>query len=92
MKKILVLGAGLVSRPGVNYLLEQKGLAVTVASRTVSKAEKLVRGHANGRAAAVDVENDAALAALVKEHDIVISLLPWIHHVKVAGLCLERLG
>ncbi len=90
MNKILVLGAGLVSRPGVNYLLEQMNLTVTVASRTVSKAEKLVKGHANGRAVAVDVENEAALAALVKEHDIVISLLPWIHHVKVASLCLEH--
>jgi saccharopine dehydrogenase-like NADP-dependent oxidoreductase len=90
MKKILVLGAGLVSRPGVHYLLEQRGLAVTVASRTVSKAEKLVEGHAGGRAVAVDVENDAALAALVKVNDIVISLLPWTHHVKVAGLCLEH--
>ncbi len=89
MNKILVLGAGLVSRPGVNYLLA-KGLPVTVASRTVSKAEKLVKGYANGRAAAVDVENDAALAALVQEHDMVISLLPWIHHVKVADLCLQR--
>jgi len=89
MKKILVLGAGLVSRPGVNYLLEQKNLSITVASRTVSKAEKLVKGHENGRAQAVDVENDEALAALIKEHDIVISLLPWIHHVKVAGMCLE---
>jgi len=90
MKKILVLGAGLVSRPGVNYLLSQKNLSVTVASRTVSKAEKLVKGHANGKAAAVDVENDQALAALIREHDIVISLLPWIHHVKVAGMCLEH--
>jgi len=90
MKKILVLGAGLVSRPGVNYLLGQKDLSVTVASRTVSKAEKLVKGHANGKAAAVDVENDQALAALIKEHDIVISLLPWIHHVKVANMCLEH--
>jgi len=90
MNKILVLGAGLVSRPGVNYLLEQKNLSVTVASRTVSKAEKLVKGHANGRAAAVDVENDQALAALIKEHEIVISLLPWIHHVKVANMCLEH--
>lgn len=90
MKKILVLGAGLVSRPGVNYLLGQKNLAVTVASRTVSKAEKLVKGHANGKAAAVDVENDQALAALIKDHDIVISLLPWIHHVKVANMCLEH--
>jgi saccharopine dehydrogenase-like NADP-dependent oxidoreductase len=74
----------------VNYLLEQRSLSVTVASRTVSKAEKLVKGHANGRAVAVDVENDQALAALVREHDIVISLLPWIHHVKVAGMCLEN--
>jgi saccharopine dehydrogenase (NADP+, L-glutamate forming) len=90
MNRILVLGAGLVSRPGVNYLLEQKRLSVTVASRTVSKAEKLVTGHANGKAAAIDVEDDRALAALIKEHDIVISLLPWIHHVKVANLCLEH--
>ncbi|MEI6613524.1 MAG: saccharopine dehydrogenase C-terminal domain-containing protein [Chrysiogenales bacterium] len=90
MKKILVLGAGLVSRPGVNYLLEQKNLTVTVASRTVSKAEKLVKGHGNGKAAAIDVENDRELAALISKHDIVISLLPWIHHVKVANLCLEH--
>ena len=90
MKKILVLGAGLVSRPGVNYLLEQKNLTVTVASRTVSKAEKLVKGHGNGKAAAVDVENDRELAVLISNHDIIVSLLPWIHHVKVANLCLEH--
>jgi saccharopine dehydrogenase (NADP+, L-glutamate forming) len=90
MKKILVLGAGLVSRPGVNYLLGQKNLTVTVASRTVSKAEKLVKGHKNGKAAAIDVENDRELAALIRDHDIIISLLPWIHHVKVANLCLEQ--
>ena len=90
MKKILVLGAGLVSRPGVDYLLGQKNLSVTVASRTVSKAEKLVKGHSNGRAVAVDVENDRDLAALIRDHDIIISLLPWIHHVKVATLCLEN--
>jgi saccharopine dehydrogenase (NADP+, L-glutamate forming) len=90
MKKILVLGAGLVSRPGVEYLLGRNNLAVTVASRTLSKAEKLVKGHNNGKAAAVDVENDRELAALIRDHDIVISLLPWIHHVKVANLCLEQ--
>lgn len=90
MNKILVLGAGLVSRPGVHYLLEQQGLQVTVASRTVSKAENLVQGHANGRALAVNVEDEKELAALIAGNDIVISLLPWIHHVKVAGLCLEH--
>ncbi len=89
MNKILVLGAGLVSRPGVRYLLERAGLEVTVASRTVSKAEALVAGSANGRAAAVDVENESELAALVGSHDLAISLLPWTHHLRVADLCLK---
>lgn len=89
MKKILVLGAGLVSRPGVHYLLNQPELEVTVASRTLSKAEELVKGFPNGKAKQVNVENHDALADLVKDSDIVISLLPWIHHLKVAELCIE---
>jgi len=89
MKKILVLGAGLVSRPGVHYLLNQPELEVTVASRTVSKAEELVKGFPNGKAKQVNVEDYEALAQVIKENDIVISLLPWIHHLKVAELCVE---
>ena len=42
MKKILILGAGLVAKPLVRYLLDQPDYAVTVASRTVSKAIKLM--------------------------------------------------
>jgi len=40
MKKVLVLGAGLVARPLVRYLLD-KDYEVTCASRTVAKAEAL---------------------------------------------------
>ena len=61
MKKVLVLGAGLVSRPLVRYLLDH-GYAVTVASRTVAKAEKLVAGHENGRALALNVDDVEAIA------------------------------
>ena len=89
MKKILVLGAGLVSRPGVTYLLQQKGMQVTVASRTVSKAEKLIKGYRNGKALPINVDNHDQLAGLIKDHDIIISLLPWTHHLKVASLCAE---
>ena len=89
MKKILVLGAGLVSRPGVRYLLDS-GLPVTVASRTVSKAEKLVEGYENGTALELVVENEELLKKLILDNDIVVSLLPWIHHQKVAKLCLEN--
>lgn len=90
MKKILVLGAGLVSKPGVRYLLDQENLFVTVASRTVSKAEALVEGYENGKAVALLVDNTDELVGLIQKHDIVISLLPWIHHLKVARLCLEH--
>jgi saccharopine dehydrogenase (NADP+, L-glutamate forming) len=89
-KKILVLGAGLVSKPGVTYLLNHKNLIVTVASRTVSKAENLVKGFDSGIAQQVNVQDVDALERLVKEHDIVISLLPWVHHLKVADLCIKH--
>lgn len=89
-KKILILGAGLVSKPGVTYLLENKNLKVTVASRTVSKAEALVKDFANGIARQVNVENIEELEKLVKENDIMISLLPWVHHLKVADLCIKN--
>jgi len=89
--KILVLGAGLVSKPGVTYLLKNKDLTVTVASRTVSKAEKLVKGFNNGVAHQLNVEeNLAGLENLIKENDIIVSLLPWVHHMKVADLCIQH--
>ena len=47
----------------VRYLLDQPDFHVTVASRTVSKAEALVAGPPNGRALAVDSDDPAALEA-----------------------------
>ncbi len=88
-KKILILGAGLVSRPGVTYLLNNRDLTVTVASRTVGKVEKLVEGFANGIAKQVLIDDVKAVENLIKENDIIISLLPWVHHLKVADLCLK---
>jgi saccharopine dehydrogenase-like NADP-dependent oxidoreductase len=89
MNRILVLGAGLVSRPGVQYLLKNQNLNVTCASRTVSKAEKLVEGFSNGKALPINVKNTDELADLIKQNDIIVSLLPWVHHQKVADLCIE---
>lgn len=89
MKKILVLGAGLVSKPGVTYLLKNN-LPVTVASRTVSKAEKLVEGFDNGTALQLLVENQDELEKLIQENDIIVSLLPWVHHIKVATMCIKN--
>ncbi len=89
MKKILVLGAGLVSRPMVRYLLDVPDFEVVVASRTVSKAQELVGTHPRGKAIALLVDDDAALGRLVGESDLAVSLLPYTYHVKVANHCLK---
>ncbi|MBL7135141.1 MAG: saccharopine dehydrogenase NADP-binding domain-containing protein [Candidatus Marinimicrobia bacterium] len=89
MKNVLVLGAGLVSRPLVRYLLDEPEFHVKVASRTVSKAEKLIQGHPRGNAQALNVKDTEQLRDLIKECDIAISLLPYTYHVKVAEMCIE---
>ena len=89
MKKVLVLGAGLVSKPLVDYLLNQPDFHVTVASRTVSKAEKLVGDHPRGKALPLNVTNTGELKKLISDADLAISLVPYAHHVTVANLCIE---
>ena len=88
--KILVLGAGMISRPLVRYLLDQPGFSVTMASRTVSKAEKIINGHPDGTAISLNVSDNALLEKLVSESDLTVSLLPYIYHVKVAKLCIKH--
>ncbi len=90
MKKILVLGAGMVSKPLVQYLLNQQDYFVKVVSRTLSKAEKNIDGHKNGIAEALDVEDKAKLELLITEADLVVSLLPYVFHVEVARFCIKH--
>jgi len=90
MHHVLILGAGLVAGPMVRYLLEQPDFQVTVASRTVSKAEALVGDHPQGNAAAIDVRDSDALSRMVQEHDLVVSMLPYIYHLEVARHCLTH--
>ncbi len=87
MKKVLILGAGLVVRPIVKHLLD-KGFQVTVATRTKSKAEEMIAGHPNGIAVAWTVEDEETLSRMVAEHDVSVSLLPYLYHLLVAKYCL----
>ncbi len=90
MSRVLLLGAGMVTRPLVKYLLEMPDLHLTIATRTVAKAEKLLEGHERGTALQLLVDDKAALEKLVSEHDLTISLLPYTYHVQVAHLCIEH--
>lgn len=89
MKKVLVLGAGLVTRPHVEYLLNVPDFYVTVASRTLSKAQALIGDRANGTAIQLDVSDKAKLRELIAQNDLAVSMLPHAYHPLVAQFCIE---
>jgi len=88
MKKVLILGAGMVVKPIVRYLLD-KNFLVTVATRTKSKADDMIAGRPNGRSVTWTVEQEAELDKMIAEHDLTVSLLPYLHHLMVAKRCIR---
>jgi saccharopine dehydrogenase (NADP+, L-glutamate forming) len=89
MKKVLVLGAGLVAKPLVRYLLDRK-YQVVMASRTVGKAETMIAGHPNGKAFALNMQDEAQMAGFIKECDLAVSLVPFTYHPVVAKHCIAH--
>ncbi len=89
MKKVLILGAGLVAKPMVDYLLSQNFLVI-LATRTVTKAEKILGNRKNGKAVHLLMQDEVKLDQLISNSDIVVSLLPYTYHVKVAQFCLKH--
>src|SRR6056297_4174631 len=89
MKKVLILGAGMVVKPMVSYLLE-RNYHVTVASRTKSKAEKMIGDNPNGTAVGWTVDDEETLDKMIEEHDLAVSLLPYAYHPMVARKCIAH--
>ncbi|MCJ1482935.1 Saccharopine dehydrogenase [NADP(+), L-glutamate-forming] [Schaereria dolodes] len=81
-KKVLLLGAGFVTKPTVQ-ILSDADIEVTVACRTLESAKKLSRGIKNVQAISLDVTDSTALDAEVKKVDIVVSLIPYTFHATV---------
>ncbi|KAK7454731.1 hypothetical protein CaCOL14_005800 [Colletotrichum acutatum] len=81
-KKILILGSGLVAKPCVEYLLRNEKNKLTIACRMLLTAEALVSNHPRASAISLDVASPE-LDSHVASHDLVISLVPFIHHQAV---------
>ena len=89
MKKVLILGAGLVVKPMVTYLL-QHGFQVTLASSTPKRAEEMILGHPNGVVVDWTMDDEDRLDEMVMNHDLTVSMLPYVFHVQVARKCLKH--
>lgn len=89
MKKVLILGAGLVVRPMVEYLLKNN-FSLMVASPMKERADEMIKGNPNGSSLDWSMDDPAMLEKLVAEYDITVSLLPYKYHSDVAKVCLRH--
>ena len=90
MKKVLVLGAGMVTKPMIDYYLDTCGYEVVLASRTVAKCERMIAGRSGGRALALLADDTVFLEGLIREADLVVCLIPRNYHTPVAELCIKH--
>ncbi|TFY82056.1 hypothetical protein EWM64_g1953 [Hericium alpestre] len=90
LRKVLVLGSGMVAGPAVDELAERGDIEVIVASNSLAEANQLVVHHNNAKAILVDMMDHASVARLIQEADVVISLLPAPFHPSVADLCIKH--
>lgn len=89
MKKVLILGAGLVAKPMVHYLLG-KDYQITVASNTIDRSNEMINDHPNGTSVFWEANDEPTLDRLIQEHDLTVSLLPYVFHVMVAKHCIRH--
>ena len=50
MKTVVIVGAGWMTKPMVDYFMEKCGYRVIVANRTLSKAQDVIAGRSRGQA------------------------------------------
>ncbi|MTI30024.1 saccharopine dehydrogenase family protein [Xanthovirga aplysinae] len=92
MKKIVILGAGRSSSSLIKYLLEEgkhSNWLITLADFDKAQAESKIIGYQNAVAVAFDIFNETQREALIREADLVISMLPAAFHIHVAKTCLD---
>ncbi|CAK9832920.1 Alpha-aminoadipic semialdehyde synthase, mitochondrial [Anthophora retusa] len=89
-KTVLVLGAGHVSAPLVEYLHRDSNIHLIVASQLKEEADVLANKFPGVEPVLLNVlERPDTLSEIVKPADVVVSLLPYsLHHV-VANVCIE---
>ncbi|XP_054153876.1 alpha-aminoadipic semialdehyde synthase, mitochondrial-like [Oppia nitens] len=91
-KNVLVLGAGYVSAPLVELLTRDDNIYVTVASELQGPGDELVKKalKSNAHSLVIDVsKNSEQLDKLIEDSDLVVSLLPYALHPKIAEKCIR---
>lgn len=89
-ENILVLGAGRVVKPSIDYFLDKCHYRVTVATRTVAKAREIINGRPNARALRWEAGDWPSLHRMVNNSDFVVNFIPPEYQVDVAKICIDN--
>ncbi|KAG0307666.1 hypothetical protein BGZ98_010135 [Dissophora globulifera] len=89
-KKVLLCGSGFVAGPLVDYLLRDPQISITIASNSLAEATALALNKPNTTVVPLDVKDDAKMASLVKNSDIVVSFVPAPFHPIIAEHCIQE--
>ncbi|KAF9282943.1 hypothetical protein BGZ68_005645 [Mortierella alpina] len=89
-KNVLLCGSGFVAGPLVDYLLRDPNVNITIASNSQAEATSLALGRANTKVVPLDVKDNAKMASLVKDSDIVVSFVPAPFHPIIAEHCIAE--
>jgi len=89
MNKVLILGAGMVAKPMVEYLLQNR-ISVMIASPMKDRADEMINGNPLGKSLDWSMDDTETLSKLISEYDITVSLLPYKFHTDVANICLKN--
>lgn len=89
MSKFLILGAGFVAKPTVEYLNRQTKNQITVAGYTLDEAQVLASKFESVKGIQIDVANKQQLLDTISQFDVVVSLVPASFHLLIAKVCIE---
>ena len=90
MKRVLVLGTGYVVKPMVDYFIDKCKYEVLVASRDNDHSGLIIAGRPLGKRVLWHaIPPYEELDEMVKNVDLVVSMIPPSFHVVVAKVCLK---
>ncbi len=89
MKNIVIIGAGLMVKPMADYFLNKEGFKLVLVARTLDKAIKIKANRPHCEALEWLDNNTEQLDNIIKDADIVISMVPKSVHIIVVKSCLK---
>ncbi|KAI9506643.1 hypothetical protein GGI26_004739 [Coemansia sp. RSA 1358] len=89
-KRVLLAGSGMVSQPLVDYLASSKDTDIKIASNDLDEARRIAYQFPNTEAALLDVSDTLGLDKLVRDSDVVVSLVPAPLHPQIAHSAIRN--